>query len=394
MKDKQGDAERFLRFILEQDWYETSHTSQELKRCPVRLSKSLQGEVWSEAGKAYFAREWENGLLAGPLYRHKDCAWVADVETGGDKEKRHRAIEWLGVAHCPRIVEEYHQGNVWQLPEDCGKWKQYLETARDNCGRRVERVSSVSRMDHLALDGVDARIGSLLIRLIAQYWAAYYHDRAEVTAEGTQSRERYYRSWPVKAKWWWEVCERLPLPRRDGCAEHVALASLWLPDKRTERAIGDLLPVIDRDAFGNDKDAVCEWLISAVDLRTRIEQLTVEEWKGLLFTSIPRKAPAGNPLRPENGFETEGHGMVRCMPGDRGGAGKWLRRRPLCRARSCAGRGILWQYVANEPQYLNDDNDLATAFTQDVWLFHIPTRLANDAVKYLGVFSLSGVRAS
>ena len=387
-KDKQGDAERFLRFILEQDWYETSHTSQELKRCPVRLSKSLQGEVWSEAGKAYFAREWENGLLADLYTGIETVAWVADVETGGDKEKRHRAIEWLGVAHCPRIVEEYHQGNVWQLPEDCGKWKQYLETARDNCGRRVERVSSVSRMDHLALDGVDARIGSLLIRLIAQYWAAYYRDRAEVTAEGTQSRERYYRSWPVKAKWWWEVCERLPLPRRDGCAEHVALASLWLPDKRTERAIGDLLPVIDRDAFGNDKDAVCEWLISAVDLRTRIEQLTVEEWKGLLFTSIPRKAPAESLTSGERLRDRVMGWYVACLETvaeqENVSEKAFVSCPLLCR------KGDLWQYVANEPQYLNDDNDLATAFTQDVWLFHIPTRLANDAVKYLGVFPLSG----
>jgi len=45
--------------------------------------------------------------------------------------------------------------------------------------------------------------------------------------------------------------------------------------------------------------------------------------------------------------------------------------------------------VADEPRYLNDDNDLATAFAEDVWLFHIPARLASEAVKYFGVPPLS-----
>jgi hypothetical protein len=55
----------------------------------------------------------------------------------------------------------------------------------------------------------------------------------------------------------------------------------------------------------------------------------------------------------------------------------------LCR------KGDVWQYVADEPQYLDDDNDLATAFAEDVWLFHIPARLAADAAQYFGVLPLS-----
>lgn len=387
-KDKQGDPGRFLDFILEQDWHETLEVSDELRRCPVPLSKPIQGEAWAEAGKAYFGREWGNDLLADLYAKVEAVAWVAGVDTGGDKEKRHRALEWLGVANCPRIVEECDQRNVWQLPEDCGGWKQYLETARDYCGRRVERIAKVSRMDHLALDGVDARLGASLIRLIARHWAAYYHARAEVTAEGTQWRERYYRSWSVKAKWWWEVCERLPLPSRDGCAEHVALASLWLPDKRTERAIGDLLPVIDLDAFENDKDAVREWLVSAVDLRARIEQMTVEEWKGLLSTRIPRKASAECLTSDERLRDRVTRWYAACLETlaeQENASEKAFASCPLlCR------KGDMWQYVADDPLYLNDDNNLATAFAQDVWLFHIPARLVSDAVKYLGVLLLSG----
>ncbi|GEM_PF-4594762 len=45
----------------------------------------------------------------------------------------------------------------------------------------------------------------------------------------------------------------------------------------------------------------------------------------------------------------------------------------LCR------KGDMRQYVANEPRYPDDDNDLAKAFAEDVWLFHIPARLAADA---------------
>jgi len=55
----------------------------------------------------------------------------------------------------------------------------------------------------------------------------------------------------------------------------------------------------------------------------------------------------------------------------------------LCRKRD------VWQYVADAPRYLDDDNDFAAAFTEDVWIFHIPARLHSDAVKYLGVLSLS-----
>jgi len=45
-KDRQGDPERFLLFILERDWHETSEVSSSLRRCPVSLSQSLHGEAW------------------------------------------------------------------------------------------------------------------------------------------------------------------------------------------------------------------------------------------------------------------------------------------------------------------------------------------------------------
>lgn len=171
-----------------------------------------------------------------------------------------------------------------------------------------------------------------------------------------------------------------------------ALADCWLPDKRTERAIGDLLPVVDLDAFGNDKDkdTVRDWLISAVCLRARIEQLTVEEWKELLCASIPNIAPADR-LVSDAWLRDKVTGWyaacLETVAEQENVPQKVFASCPLlCR------KGDDWQYVAyvaNEPRYLDDDNELAAAFAEDVWLFHIPARLAAAVEKYLGVIPLS-----
>jgi len=387
-KDRQGDPGRFLSFILKQDWHETSDASLSLQRCPVPLAQPVQGAAWDEAGKAYFGREWGNDLLAELYDGIETVAWVRNDDPGDCAGKQSQVLEWLGVVGYPRIVEDCQRSSVWQLPEGCGEWKQYLETARDYWGRDVEWIRSVTIMDHLAVVRLDQRRAASLIRLIAQHWPAYYRDYAKVTAEGTLRRERYYRSWPVKAKWWWEVCERLPLARRDGCTEHVPLASLWLPDKRTERAIGDLLPVIDLDAFGNDKDVVRDWLVNAVGLRTRIEQLTVEQWQELLSTRIPDKAPAKRLASEETLRDRVTKWYEACLEtvaDQENVSEKAFASCPLL----CRKEGV-WRYVADEPRYLDDDNDLAKAFANDVWLFHIPARITKDAETHLGVLPLSG----
>ncbi len=228
-KDRQGDPGRFLRFIIEQDWHETSEASEELTRCPVPLSQPMQGEAWAEAGNAYFGREWGNDLLAKLYDGVTAVQWVASYDTATvDWAKRRRVLEWLGVAHCPRILDEDQRSFVRQLPEGCGQWKQYLDTARDRFDRHVERIATVSQMDHLTIYNLDVARGVLLIDLVAQHWESYYRNRGEVTADGKSIREQNYRHWQVKSKWWWEICERLPLPRIDGCAEYFPLTALWL----------------------------------------------------------------------------------------------------------------------------------------------------------------------
>ena len=386
-KDKKGDPGRFISFLLEKDWHETSEAQEDLQRCPVPLSRPIQKKVWVEARRAYFGREWDNNLLADLYANLSVIPWVARKNIHEDEEKLRHLLEWLGVTYYPRIIEDSRQRYVWDLPKDCESWKEYLETAQDDYGRRVERVREVSILDHLELDDLNPRQGSLLIRLITKHWRTYYSRRVKITAEGTKGMERYYREWDVKAKWWWEICERLPVPRRDRGNEHVPLTKLWLPDKRTMRAVGDLLPVIDLDAFGDDKDDVRDWLLSHVGLRTRMEQLTIEEWKELLSTRIPFTAPVKRLVSEEQLRDKVTRWYTVCMETlaeQENVSEKVFASCPLlCR------KGDVWQYVADGPRYLDDDNNLATAFAEDVWLFHVPARLADDAVKYLSVFPLS-----
>lgn len=386
-KNKQGDPGRFLRFILDQDWHETNKVSETLKRCPVPLAQPVSGKRWAEAEKTYFGREWGNDLLADLYNSVMRVAWVANDGMPIDSDQQHRVLEWLGVAKCPRILEERGPISVWQLPEDCGQWRRYLEKEKDPDGRRVRRINTVSRIDRLDLDKLDEGRSVLIIRLLAKHWEAYYRNCAEVTAKGTRGREQYYRAWPAKAKWWWEILERLPLPRRGGGDGHIALTKLFLPDKRTERAIGNLLPVIDLDAFGNDKDVVRDWLIDVVKLRTRMDQLEVEEWKDLLSNQTPGKATTKR-LGLEERLRDKVTGWyaacLETLAEQENVLPKAFVSCPLlCR------RGKEWDYITKEPRYLEDDNDIAKAFSEDVWLFHIPARLAADAVKYLGVRPLS-----
>jgi len=388
-KNRQGEPGRFLLFIMEQDWHETSEVSGELKRCPVALLHPVQGEEWAEAGKAYFGREWGNDYLAD-LYDGIDgVAWVRQASFEDSQDKRRQVLEWLGVAPYPRVVvvRKPDAMNVWDLPADCNDWKNYLDTARDRHGRRVSRISDISNIDHLNPGVLNSERAALLIRLIAKHWD-YYCDKAETTSEGALSREQYYRTWKVKTKYWWEVCEQLPLPRRDRGAEHVALIALWLLDKRTERVMSDLLPVIDLDTFGNDKNAVREWLIGAAGVRTRIEQLAVEEWKELLSKRIPEVVPAEHVNSNERLRDRVTGWYTACLEtiagDDNVSQGAFAACPLLCR------KGNEWKYIGNgEPRYLDDDNDFAKAFAEDIWLFHVPSRLAADTMKFFSVNSLS-----
>lgn len=343
--------------------------------------------MFAEARKAYFGRGWGNDLLAD-LYDGIDAvAWVEDDGAEDVQGKRRRVLEWLGVADCPCVVKEAGETDVWRLPANCGDWKKYLETARDIVGRRVERIGVISRIDHLSVVELNREQAVLLVRLIAKHWDGYYRVNAEITAQGTQGNERYYRSWEIKTKWWWEVCEKLTLPVRGGFVEHVPLTICWLPDKKTKQGIGDLLPAVDLEVFKSDKDIVHNWLVSAVGLRQRIDQVTIEEWKEFLSTRIPALSPSERAAS-DVGLRDKTikwyEACLEALADQENVPEKAFAAFPLlCR------KGNSWQYIYAGPRYLDDDNEFAKAFAGDAWLFHIPSRLTADAVKYFGVPTLS-----
>ena len=373
---------RFLRFILEQDWHETSRPPSAITRCPVPTVQAESCEAaWSEAQCTHFGREWGNNLLADLYEGNNNVAWVQHI--GGDAYKERTVLEWLGCSAVPRIIEERGpSGNgysAYKLPDECNAWRKRDFGDTD----RTPVVDSIARLEHLAVkDLSDSQVCALLL-LLAKHWRGYYKGRAKATLSWF-----YYtdRSRAVPAFWWCEILNEIR-PVMKTASEVCVLEDCWLPDKRTKRAIGDLLPVIDLEGFKDGKDAVREWLISAAGLRTRIEQLTVKEWKELLATRIPDKAPAERLMSDEQLRDKVTGWYTACL--DTVAELEHVSQKAFSSCLLLCRKADSWQYVAEETRYLDDDNDLATAFAKDAWLFLVPARLTSDAVKYLGVLPLS-----
>lgn len=380
-KDKQGEPGRFLRFILEQDWHETAEVLGSLRQCPVPLSQPVQGEAWAEAGKAYFGREWDNDLLAD-LYEGRDgVAWVQGM--GGDADKERSILTWLGCTAVPRIIEDRGpNGNgigVYELPDACRAWR----TQEFGYTDRTLTVDAISRLEALTIEELsDTQVCALLV-LLAKHWEVYYQGHSQATVSWF-----YYttRSRVVRAFWWFQILHDIR-PATTSWSAASALAYCWLPDKRTERAIGDLLPVVDVDAFGEDEDTVREWLVNVVGLRTRIEQLTVGEWNALLSRHIPDKAPAEHLVSEEWLRDKVTAWYAACL--ETAAEQQNVSEKAFASCPLLCRKGDLWQYVTANPRYLDDDNDLVKAFAQDIWIFHIGSNQRLIAERYFGVLSLS-----
>jgi hypothetical protein len=388
-KDKQGEPGRFLRYILQQDWHETTYYSTyDLRRCPVLTAhEEADGTTWVEARAAYFGERWGNDILSILYKGNSDVAWVIPIDTEPSIERQRKVLVWLGVADCPRVVEDKGEKSIWQLSQDCEDWKKFLQRSPDNLGRPVEKIESVYRLDRLSVNNLDAMPAISLLRLLANKWDVYYCSRIETEAQGSFSRERYYRTWKVKSLWWYDVCERLALPILCKYTTSVPLAKCWLPDKRTEHTIGDLLPIVDISAFADDKDVVRQWLVKYVGLRTCIEQLTLDEWREILSNRIPQVFP------------------IEKIDSDyrlRDKVAKWYEvcldatsdndNIPAHCFKSCpvlCYKGKEWKYVKDELRYLADNSQLTSAFAEDVWLVDMLSRLKGAAERYFEIRSLS-----
>lgn len=380
-QDKQGDPGRFLHFIMEQDWHETSVASNTMQRCPVPLARPIQGDAWAEAGKAYFGREWHNDLLADLYEGCDDVAWVKNIN--GDAKRLHSILAWLGCATSPRIMKDHGPNNngfvTNKLPDECREWgtREFRRTDR------TPNVDPISHLNALTIRKLNNNQVSTLLPLLAKHWGDYYQGHSQATLSWF-----YYskQSLVVSAFWWFQILHDIR-PETISGSKESALADCWLPDKRTARAIGSLLPVVDIDKLRNDKDVLRNWLIGVVGLRTRIDRLSVAEWKGLLCTRIPEKAPAQQLVSDERLRDSVIKWYTACL--ETVAENENVPEKAFVSCPLLCRKGDVWQYVTDEPRYLDDDNSLGAPFTEDAWLFKITPRLAEDAVTYFGVPRLS-----
>jgi hypothetical protein len=381
-KHNHGNPARFLRFIMESNWQETCAPAPGISKCPVPVTDAEKKTGWCEARCACFGQDWGNDALAVLYGKMKGVKWVKHHRSIGSREKLRKTLEWLGCPCFPLVVTRSGETNVSTsaLPQECAAWRSAHYGHTDF---REATLDGITRLNLVSISRLGRRRAATLLILLARHWAEYYLTRSRATLSW------FYYTWrsrSIPAYWWHQVQTELAPPVRPR-GPAVALNCCWLPDKRAERAIGDLLPVVDLHAFGSDRDSVREWLVNVVGVRTQMGQLTVEEWKRLLSTRIPDKASAERLGTDERLRDKVTGWYAACL--DTVAEQENVPQKGFASCPLLCRRGDIWKYVADEPRYLDDDNDLATAYAKDVWLFHIPARLAADAVKYLGVLPLS-----
>jgi hypothetical protein len=382
-----GDPCRFLNYILSQDWHDTDEHSKYLQRCPVPVVyEGSDSRIWAEAGTAYFGGYWNNESLAC-LYRgNPNILWVSWLDSLQSTEIQRAVLGWLGVADCPRVIEDKSEKYVSQMTQDCVDWKLHLQKPYENySGRAVEKVASIGMLDKVVVKSLDVVKAAALVSLLANNWDSYYRAKSNVYAYGAHPRERNYRLWEIKAKWWYEVCHVLSFPLRKTAS--IPLLECWLPDKHTDRSIGELLPVVNLSVVGENRDVVRKWMVDVAGLRTSIDQLTLDGWMEILSSRIPQFAPSETIVSDERLRDKVAKWYEACLDAanDNGEfPDNCFESCPiLCRKSS------EWQYVKDQSKYFVDDRLIAEAFAKDEWLVDLPSRLKGAAGKYFTICALS-----
>ena len=347
-----------------------------LEECPVLARVAdRQHTQWLPANKTYFGSDWgENGM---PLvYQSRsDIAWVVPLE-GTDEQRQQTTLGSLGVTGFPRVAPEKSQEAI--AAED-----QRIDSELPHHTARGKTEPPLV-FDRVEVANLAARQSRHLITMLARNWRTYYYEQHQIHVN-----YQYY-GWhphPVPALWWTQVLRHLVPPLKPSHAGHVALAEAWLPDRPTMRAVGDLLPVIDLDAFGKDAPTVAQWLVEVVRVRQSLQQMSVDEWRGLLSKSIPRATPTGSAAADPARRDMVVRWYEACVES--------LEQREDAPEGALAGvpllcqKGEQWDYRAEEPVWLADDNDLACAFRDDCWQIELRMTLRIHAKSLFRLRSLS-----
>ena len=254
-KDKTGEPGQFLSLILDLRLHEQNDCSKGFAACPVpvRIETSAEDE-WVPAEQSYFGREWGNSLLDEFFRGVQGIAWVRKTDTEANVERHAALLEWLGVAKCPRLTKLSQF-----MPADAERERQRIESiirGEKPCTRMLGETPRPAILERTEIASLHRSKVPLLLRLIGRHWNDYaQHARISVSYLYCSQKSAH-----VDASWWIELRERVTPPQFANCAKAAALKYCWLPDRDTAWAIGELLPTIDLEAFGEDKESVGKWL--------------------------------------------------------------------------------------------------------------------------------------
>lgn len=377
-KEPKGEPGRFLDFLLASDWVDRFDPSPGVRRCPVPAH--LLGddeEHWVETCTAYFGQQWGEELLVQVYEGVKGVPWVRPHHTA-DTRKTRDVLEWLGVTPYPKMVAD--------TSADAMKIER----------RRIENtiygyVREIKCKPPLVLDKVgdlaslDRQQASSLLVLLTLNWETYYRGRSEITITYTpQSRWRHHT---VTTGWWKRVQLELIPPLVNNYAQPAPLDACWLPDKTTQKAIGDLVPVIDLEAFGKEADKVKNWLRKVVYVRRTLDQISLEYWRKLLTDWIPKIVAPEQAAQDHRKRDTIIRWYDACLRSleERDDVPK----NALSDVSLLCHKGDTWSYCGTDSIRLADDDELANAFGQDCWQIELRPALRSQSKRYFGLRSLS-----
>lgn len=360
-EEPSGDPARFLEFLRSRDWHKPKGetATDGVRRCPILVGDAGGPEnPWCEAGQAYFGAAWGEALIA-ELYRDAEgVAWARPNPTTCELDRP--ILEWLGVSAFPRVVHSFTDEPV---------------------------VKEVAVLDHISLDELDRGQTTSLLVLLARHWAGYYRGNPQTGVEYTPYAKKPDR---INAFRWHDLIHNLKPMLRSGQSD-VPLFECWLPDSETDRAIGDLLPIIDLDVLGDDWDNVARRLLNANGirrqsrrLRTSFRELTTIEWRDMLTKAarcVDASTAAENKasrIKIRGWYETAVDGF------EEKGTDRALADVPLlCR------RGDEWRFVTeSDGRWLEDHLDWADAFRAEVWMFDVHEERRVAARRLFGLGSL------
>ncbi|MGO8926552.1 MAG: hypothetical protein ACLQU3_06670 [Limisphaerales bacterium] len=370
-KTKQGDPGRFLAYLLASNLHQQFDALASLERCPIRATiEGKPGEFWVEARRAYFGQEWGDGALAELLRGRQGVAWA--TRPPGNPEAYRTLLTWLSVREYPRLIPRTDYAA--SINERIRVYRRLPHHTS------VGEIPAPEALDGIELSKLDEPRARALLCLLVHHWPYY-------SSHTSQSISYRLRSWyweSVPSCWWEELKSNLKPPLASSYAPIPPLEKCWLPDRSTRRAIGPLLPIIDIESFKQDKEAVGDWLMRQIGLRTQVAQVSLDEWRELLQTRIPALVPV-TALSREDQRQRVFRWYEACLDSlsAQEATGSLAEVPLLCR------RGDEWSYVSQQPRWLADDTELAEAFRKEIWQLTFPERLHSLAKNHFGLSPIS-----